>query len=212
MATAAFFHAQRYLHEQVHRREPASGEGLKLAWRAVDLAKDDPNVQWMAAFAIWVLSQDAQAARELFRRSLLANPNSSLALTMAGWVEAVNGNPVEGRKLIERALRLNPRHPHGWLMSMSMVLTCIAERTFEEATTWAEKALTQNRHSPVVLRALVVALVHSGRTERAKEVVQQLLTVEPQLTVQAWRAGIGIRDDAFITTYADGLRKAGVPE
>jgi TolB-like protein len=212
ISTAAFCHAQRYLHEQVHRRESVKGEGLKLAWRAVDLARDDPNVQWMAAFAIWVLGQDAQSARELFRRSLLANPNSSLALTMAGWVEAVNSNPLESRKLVERALRLNPRHPHGWLMSMGMVFTCIAERNFEEATTWAEKALAQNRHSPIILRALVVGLVHSGRTERAKLVVQQLLAIEPQLTMRAWRASLALTNEDFISLYADAFRKAGVPD
>ncbi len=212
MATAAFCHAQLYLHEQAHKRQSAKGDGLELAWRAVDLSKDDPNVQWMAAFAIWVLSQDAQPARELFRQSLLANPNSSLALAMAGWVEAVNDNPAESRKLVERAMRLNPRHPHGWLMSMGMVFTCIAERNFEEAATWAEKALAQNRRSPVILRSLVVALVHSGQVERATQVVQQLLAIEPQLTMRAWHAGLALRNENFIRMYADALRKAGVPE
>ena len=33
--------------------------------RAVELGKDDGNVLWMAAFAVWRLAQDAQRAREL---------------------------------------------------------------------------------------------------------------------------------------------------
>jgi TolB-like protein len=119
MATAAHLHAHWYLQGWGHEPEATKAEGLRLAWQALDLAQDDANVQWLCAFAIWVLALDAQRSRELFRRSLAANPNSSLALTMAGWIEAVNGNPAEGRRLIERSLRLNPRHPHGWLMDGS---------------------------------------------------------------------------------------------
>jgi len=31
-------------------------------------------------------------ARELFRRSVLINPNSAMALTLAGWIETMYGN------------------------------------------------------------------------------------------------------------------------
>jgi hypothetical protein len=68
-----------------------------------------------------------------------------------------------------------------------MTFTCIADRNFEEATTWAEKALIQNRHSPVVLRGFVVTLAYSGRIERAEEVLQQLLAMESGLTMRVWR-------------------------
>ena len=175
MATAAHLHAQCYLQGWVQDPDRVKTEGLRLAWRAVDLAKDDANVQWMSAFAIWVLALDAQRSRELFRSSLAANPNSALALTMAGWVEAVNANPTEGRKLIERSLRLNPRHPHGWLMSAGMALTEIADNRFDEAVSWAEKALVQNRHSVVVLRAFAVALVNAGKLDNARQIVRELL-------------------------------------
>ena len=212
MATAAFCHAQRFLHEQVHRPDAARSEGLRLARRAIDLAKEDPNIQWMAGFAIWVFALDTQGARELFRRSLLANPNSSIALTMFGWVEAVNGNPAECRKMIERAQRLNPRHPHDWLMSTGMTIANIADKRFDEAVVWGEKALAQYPHSAVVLRAFIVALVHSGNAERAREIVRQLLAIEPALTISAWRKSIAIGDESLIATYEDGLRKAGLPE
>jgi tetratricopeptide (TPR) repeat protein len=183
-----------------------------LARRAIDLAKEDANIQWMAGFAIWVLGLDTQGARELFRRSLLANPNSSIALTMFGWVEAVNGNPAECRRMIERALRLNPRHPHDWQMSTGMTIAYIADKRFEEAVVWGEKAHAQYPHSAVVLRAFIVALAHSGNVGRAREIVRQLLAIEPDLTISLWRKSIAIGDQNLTSIYADGLRKAGLPE
>jgi TolB-like protein len=212
MATAAHFHAHCFLQGWISDPEETRAEGLRLAWRALDLATDDANVQWLSAFAIWILALDAQRARELFRRSLMANPNSALALTMAGWVEGVNGNPAEGRKLVERSLRLNPRHPYGWLMSTGMALNEIADKRFEEAVIWAEKALVQNRRSSVVLRALAVALVNSGRMDRARQIVQELSALEPHFTVSKWRATVALLDEELVATYTQALRAAGLPE
>src|SRR5262245_9172463 len=212
MATAAHYHAQCFLQGWVKDQEATKAEGLRLAWRALDLARDDANVQWMSAFAIWVLALDVRQARELFRSSLRANPNSALALTMAGWVEAVNGNPAEGRKLVERSLRLNPCHPHGWLMTTGMALAEIAEKRFDEGVVWAEKALVQNRRSAVVLRALVVALVNSGKIDRAKAILQELRKAEPQLTIAKWRESVALIDEDLVKTYTEALRIAGLPE
>lgn len=212
MATAAHLHAQSYLQGWVREPDRIRAEALDLAWRALDIAGDDANVQWMSAFAVWIFSLDAQRARELFRRSLEANPNSALALTMAGWVEAVNGNPNEGRRLIERSLQLNPRHPHGWLMSAGMALAAIAGKSYDEAVIWAERALVENRRSTLILRALVVAYVNSGNVDRARQVVRELLAIEPNLTVTTWRASVALVDEDLVAAYAKALRTAGVAE
>jgi Flp pilus assembly protein TadD len=93
-----------------------------------------------------------------------------------------------------------------------MTLACIAEKAFEEAVGWAEQAQARHRHSAVVLRGLAVALAHAGRADRAKEVVAELLAIEPQVTVSAWIAGMALADTDFVATFVDGLRKAGLPE
>jgi hypothetical protein len=41
-----------------------AAEGLLLVSRAVERGKEDSNVMWMAACAVWRLAQDAQRARE----------------------------------------------------------------------------------------------------------------------------------------------------
>lgn len=61
-----------------------SAEVVRLAWRASELAPNDAQVLWMAAFAIWNMAQDGRdRSRDLFSRSLLLNPNSAMALTLA---------------------------------------------------------------------------------------------------------------------------------
>src|SRR5262249_4609726 len=154
MATSAYYYAESRFQGWADQPEEASASAVKLAWRAVEIAKDDANVLWLSAFAVWVLTLDARRSRELFRRSLQLNPNSALALTRAGWVEAVNGNPEVARRMIERSLRLNPCHPRGWATFTGMAITYLVEKRFAEALEWAEQAVVRNRRSTVALRAL----------------------------------------------------------
>jgi len=212
MALAAYCHAERHFQGWVSKADVNPAAGVRLAWRAVELGKDDANVLWMAAFAIWTLAQDAQRSRELFGRSLQINPNSAIALTMAGWVESFTGHPDKGRELLERARRLSPRDPREWFMSTGMAIACIVDQRFDEAITWAEKALVQNSRFAVALRALAVALAKVGHRERAAKIVEDLLKIEPQLTISGLRARVPFVVESMWKTYSDALRLAGLPE
>ena len=109
-------------------------KAVSLAWRAVELAPNDAQVLWMAAFAIWNMAQTGrERARELFGRSLLINPNSAMALTLAGWIETMCGNQAAGREMVARAQRLNPRDPRGWFMSGVMAIAAVIDENYAEA-------------------------------------------------------------------------------
>ena len=97
-------------------------------------------------------------------------------------------------------------------MSAGMAIACIVDRRFDEAITWAEKALVQNRRFAVALRALAVALAKVGQRERAAKIVEELLKIEPQLTISGLRARVPFVVESMWKTYSDALRLAGLPE
>ena len=213
LAMAAYCHALRHFQGWVAPDDTHEAEGERLAWRAVELAPGDAQVLWMAAFAIWNLSPNRrEAAPELFARSLQINPNSVMALTLGGWIEIMRGSQGEGRSMIERAQRLSPRDPRGWLTSGAMAIAAIADDNYPEGLRWAEKALTQNRRFAVALRVLIVALVKLGQRDRATQVARELLQVEPELTISGFFKRIPFPREAMAATYAEALRAAGVPE
>jgi TolB-like protein len=213
LAMAAYCHALRHFQGWVTPDDTHEAEGERLAWQAVELAPNDAQVLWMAAFAIWNLSQDRRdAAPELFARSLLINPNSVMALTLGGWIEIMRGNQGAGRTMIERAQRLSPRDPRGWFTAGAMAIAAVADEDYPQSLRWAEKALTQNRRFAVALRVLIVALIKLGETDRAGLIARELLDVEPELTVSGFLKRIPFPRDAMATTYAEALRAAGVPE
>ena len=211
MALAAYCYAERsqqgWLKDQAQ-----TAEAIRLAARAVELAKDDASVLWMAAYVARQLSMDAQVAKELAYRSLQLNPNSAIALAMAGWIEAILANPTKALELLHRADRLSPRDPRTWFIATGIGLAHFIAGQFDDAVVWTKKALSQNPRSAVALRVLAASLASSGQKDRAGETIRDLLKIEPHLTISSFRARMLMADESVWTKFSDALRLAGLPE
>jgi TolB-like protein len=187
-------------------------EGARLASRAVELGTDDGNVLWMSAYAVWNLAMDTTRAKELANRSLAINPNSAMALTSLAWIETCNANPAKGLELFRRAERLSPRDPRGWFISAGIAAAHFYEGRFDEAALWAQKALIHNPRFAIALRFLAASLAKQGKAEEAIAAAQQILNIEPELTLTKLRARLMFLSDWCWSRYSEGLRRAGLPE
>ncbi|MBR0870866.1 winged helix-turn-helix domain-containing protein [Bradyrhizobium tropiciagri] len=212
LAASAYCHAMRHVQGWLKPNDAYRERAVAQAWRAVELAPGDPQVLWMAAFAIWNMADEIEPARELFERSLAINPNSAMALTLGGWIEAMRGNQKAGRAMIERAQRLNPRDPRGWFAAAALAICAVLDENFAEAVTWADKALAQNRRFAVALRVLIVALVKTGDVERATQTARELLKVDPEFTISGFLSRIPFPLESMSKTYVETLKAAGVPD
>ncbi|MDE1915223.1 MAG: winged helix-turn-helix domain-containing protein [Sphingomonadales bacterium] len=216
LASSSYGHAQQQFQGWVRLEKTTCADVVAMAWRAAELAPGDGQVLWMAAFTIWTLGWGAgelghERARDLFARSLLVNPNSALALTLAGWIEIMNGRVVEGRAMVERAQRLSPLDPRGWLADGVLALACVIEEDYAAALRWAEKSLAHNRRFAVALRVAAVAYVKLGQMDRARRVVGDLLEIEAELTISGLFERIPFPLDRMKQTYAEALSAAGLP-
>jgi len=212
MALAAYCHALRRLQGWTQDQEAEAKDGLRLAWCAVELGKDDGNVYWMAAFAVFRLQMDARRARELAYRSLQLNPNSAIALSIAGRTETSLGNTDKAVELLDRAERLSPRDPRGWFITGGRPFAYFIAGRFDEAESAAKKALMQNPRYTGPLRNLAASLVKAGRLDDAADVVREVLNIEPQLTLTKLRARSMYMEENIWNDYSAALRLAGLPE
>jgi hypothetical protein len=64
----------------------------------------------------------------------------------------------------------------------------------------------------MVLRLLAIGRVKQGRHDEAAQVVQEVLAIEPQLTLTKPRARSGYVDIKFVNEFVAALRIAGIPE
>jgi TolB-like protein/cytochrome c-type biogenesis protein CcmH/NrfG len=212
MALAAYCYAQRHTQSWTQEPEAEAKYGLRLALRAIELGKDDANVLWMAAYAVWRLQMDADRARELAHRSLQLNPNSAVAMALAGRIETFLGDIDQSLQLLARAERLSPRDPRGWFITTGMAHAYFKEGRFDEAASAAKKALNQNPRFTIALRLLAASLVKQGRLSNAAEVMREVISIEPQLTLTKLRARLMFMDENDWHIYSAALRLAGLPE
>ena len=214
-ALAAYCYAERAFQAWIKDFENESIISVRLGNRAIELAPQDGNVLWMSAYAIWWFSADGPRARELFNRSLALNPNSPIALTMSAWLEMPLGETSLARERLERARRLSPRDPHEWMTSLTTAMCNMWDHRFEESIVWADKAFAQNPRALPALRTKLVGLVHTGKLEEARELVREILTIDPKFSISSWRrqrAPVHREENPRFNFIFDAYRAAGVPE
>ena len=213
MALGAYCYAERRNQGWVKDFKLEAAEGRRLAHKAVELEPENSTVLWMSAFALWIIGLDAPRSRELFSRSIAINPNSAIALTMAGWIEGFIDNTEKGLELIERAQRLSPRDPRAWLMSCGIAICHIGQRRFAETAAWSEKAVAQNPRLATAWRTLAAAHVNLGNLDKAKAAIHGQLKIDPHLTIAGLRDRVPFAmNETRLKMYEDALRKAGLPE
>jgi TolB-like protein len=208
MALAAYCRAKLVHHGWAQDPEAEAKEGLRLVSRAIELGKDDGNVLWMAAYAVFYLQIDPPQARELAYRSLELNPNSAAALATAGLIEKNWGSADKGLELLYRAERLSPRELRGWMVTHAIANAHFQAGRFDESISACRRALSRNPHNAMTLRQLAASLVRKGRqTEAAREA----LAIEPHLTLTGLQARSMVNAE-FWSEYSAALRIAGIPE
>jgi TolB-like protein len=211
MALAAYCHAERSTQGWAQDLETESARGLDLAGRAIESAKDDANVFWMTAYAILRLRQDAHNARALAQHSIRLNPNSAMALAVAGRIEHSFGNNGTALELLGRAQRLSAFNPRGWFVATGLANAHMSVGDFGGALAAAMVALRQNPRSAVAHRVAAASLAKLGRQEQAADAVRNLLVIDPDLTVTRLDAQRTYVMGGWWSEFLAALRLAGLP-
>jgi adenylate cyclase len=135
-------------------------------------------------------------------------------LAIAAWVEAHTANPLKTVELCRRAERLSPRDPRAWMIATSLGIAHFIEGRFDQAAAYFQKAVVDNPRFTIALRDLAANLAMLGEQEKAEAeaVIQELLKIEPQLTLSKLRARTRFSDDPLWKDFPEGLRRAGLPE
>jgi TolB-like protein len=195
--------------------EPELKEVVRLARIAVEHGGDDPLTLAFAANVIGPAGRDLWGAISLTERALALNPNSTIALRVMGFLQAVAGDSEMAIAYLDRAGRLNPLEGSHFLNNTISIAHFRAGR-YEAAVEFAKKSLHDSPNFVPPLRRLAGLLGLLGRLKEANEAVQRLLAVAPDLTISDTRAYFEMGDISGYRESCDalceGLRRAGLPE
>jgi adenylate cyclase len=188
-------------------------EGVQLARQAIEVGKDDPETLCMAAFTLSIFAGEHAAATTAVQRAFSLNPNSVHAWMTSGWNSAFLNRPEPAIEAFERAIRLSPLDPFGYLFAAGLAFAHAVAHQYEEAIEWADRSLQQQPRFVIPIRLRTALGAYLDRAEEAREWLRRLLQLQPGLTITKYEAAAKVWfSREFLDWYLTGLRKAGLPE
>jgi len=209
---AATCHVLRRANGFTTDRVRETAEAEQAAKRAAELGKDDAVALSGASFALAYIIHDLDGAAALIDRALLLNPNLARAWYISGWVRAWLGDPEVALGHAARAMRLSPLDPVlGGMQAVSAFAHFFAGR-YDEASSWAQKALRSLPNSMAAARAVAISHALAGRPKEAQKAIALVRKADPTLRVSDLKDLVPLRRPEDLARYEEGLRKAGLPE
>ena len=188
-------------------------EGVRLARRAIEAGKDDPDTLWMAANTVSFFTGEHATAASAIDRALTLNPNSAHAWLVSGIVSCRRNRPTPAIEAFHRALRLSPLDPLAWMFAGSLAFAHLLAARFQEAIEWADRSLRELPRIESAIRIRVVSCAHLGRTEEGREWLERLLEIQPGLTIARYKAIYAVTfAPKVLAVFVEGFRKVGLPE
>jgi TolB-like protein len=191
--------------------EQDTAEGARLARLAVDLGKTDAVALTRGGHALSHFTKDLDAGVDLLDKALVLNPNLAAAWFLGGYLRIWRGEPEEAIKRFEHAMRLSPLDTEMFRMQSGVAMAHLMAKRFDEACAWAEKAFRDTRF---VLPATTIAAscALTGRMDKAQRAIADVREVAPTLRLSTLNTWLPFRRPEDYALFAEGLRKAGLPE
>jgi TolB-like protein len=211
-AMAAWCHLWRKANGWMTDRPQEIAEGARLARRAVELGRDDAVALTRSGSVLGHLAGDLDGGIALIDRALVLNPNLASAWFLGGFLRVWHGEPDGAIEHFARAMRLSPLDPEMYRMQAGTALAHLFAGRFDAASSWAEKA---SRDLPsFLIPASIIAASHAlaGRTDEARRAMNHLRQLDSTLRISSLEDWLPIRRAEDLAIFAEGLRKAGLPE
>lgn len=211
-AMASWCHFWRKINGWLDDRVLEIAEGTRLARRAIELGRGDAAALARAGHALAHLAGDLDGGAALLDRAKVLNPNLAAAWFLGGFVRAWRGDPDSAIEHFTQAMRLSPLDPETYRMQAGMAVAHLFAGRFDEASSWAGKAFRDLPSFLMVVAIIAASHALAGRADEAQRAMRHLRQLDPGLRVSNLADWLPIKRRQDSAVFADGLRKAGLPE
>jgi DNA-binding SARP family transcriptional activator len=184
----------------------------QLAERAVTLDPGDARALSLVGHVRAFLDRRPEEARALHERALSLNPGLPLAWCYSGLAQCYLGLHEEAIEQISRAQTLSPHDPHAFFFDMALMMPYLLRGEFEKALSSGRRAMELNPSFTSTYKGYLATLGQLGREREAARVMARLLELEPGFCVRSALERSPMTRLIDQNLYAEGLRRAGLPE
>lgn len=186
---------------EAHRRQ-----AVALAYRARQLAGDDPDVPGLVAYCLGAEEADVGGAIAMIDGATALNPRSALGWLTSGALRARNGEPDTAVEHLERSKRLNPESGDGVVMSASLGMARFQQGRIAEAAGLLRRA-AELSDDPILHALLAASCGHLGLEGEAREALERAREISRTAVDEA---AAWIRGPAYRKLFLEGIAQADV--
>jgi TolB-like protein len=210
---AAYCYVWRKTNGWMSDPKQETSEASRLACQAVELGGNDAVALCRAGHALGYVVGDLDWGAALIDRALALNPNLATGWYASGWIRGCLGQPDLAIEHLKRAIRLSPVDMQTARVLSATAFAYFLAGQYDEASSWAQRALETRPAYPTAIRVVAASNALAGRLDVARDAVERLRQIDPTLRVSNLKDRIPpLRRPSDLVRYADGLRKAGLPE
>lgn len=186
--------------------QPNRRIAVELSRKAVDLDPNDAGNHWILGFLL-AYERQWPEVDSAFARALELDPNNANALVTLGDIAVMNGEPETAIELIQKAFRLDP-HPLGWYY-WQLGHAQYAAGQYQSAVQTLRTEATYRSGSR---RILAASLAQLGLMDEARREASLYMASNPRFRISDWATFQPYKDEVTLAHFAEGYRKAGLPE
>lgn len=209
LAELAYVYIEEYRHEW-NRLPDSIDRANKVALRAIELDSNNQVAHWALA-----LTYFTEGRLELFEAetkvAVSINPNNSAITGYLGFFMAPTGRWEDGLELLDKSIKLNPKHP-SWY-HVAYFYDHFRKQEYEAAL--ERLHLGGLKHLYFIQSNLAAIYGQLGQEENAKKAIERINEMKPSYNVAAARNEYAVKrniEPDLVEHLIDGLRKAGLPE
>jgi TolB-like protein/DNA-binding SARP family transcriptional activator len=211
LAWRAYWHVMRVGQGWSPDRAVDARQAEAFSQRAIDCDSMEAMAFAVQGHAAAYLHKDFDQAFECFEKALEINPNSARAWL---WNASAHGWTCQGAAAVEkitRAMALSPYDPLMCAYSASASLAYLADGQYERAIEFGMRSIRENRSYTAAYKLVIPALVLAGREAEARAPANQLLMLEPGLTVDQFKRRFPGGGQEIGQRCCEALAIAGIP-
>lgn len=188
-------------------REASLSKAISLANKAIQLDADQPIAFFVSGLAYRERKEYIKAMVDA-EKALKLDPNYANAHMLLATLLYYAGRPEEGLERIKSAMRLHPHHPYNYSFHLGQVYFVL--KRYDAAIDALEDAVDRYPSSERLHVWLAAAYAYAGNQESAEWEVAQIMTINPEFSLDRVKKSYPFKDDAERDRFLRGLIMAGV--